>query len=94
MRFEAGQPVFVLDDHDGTPWVMQAFTTLVDADLTYEGHQTLGDKLKLPNGWSYRVKALDEGLTIKAVDGVAHIVQDELQGTYNGCKDGACSFQP
>ena len=94
IHFEAGQPAFILDSPDGTPWVMQAFTTKVDPGLTYEGLKTLGDKLKLPEGWSYRVKVLDKPLTIKAVDGVAHIVQDDIQGTYDACKDGSCNFQP
>ena len=94
MHFEAGQPVFILDDPDGTPWVMQAYTTLVDPDLSYEKLKTLGDKLKLPKGWSYRVKVLDKPLAIHAVEGVAHIVQDDIQGTYDACKDGSCTYVP
>jgi hypothetical protein len=94
MHFAAGQPVFMLDDPDGMPWVMQAFTTKVDPDITYEGLQTLGEKLKLAEGWSYRVKVLDKPLTIQAVNGIAHIVQDELEGTYNACFETACSYKP
>lgn len=94
MHFDAGQPVFILDDPDGTPWVMQAFTTLVDPDLTYDTLKDLGSKLDLADGWSFRVKVLEEELTIKAVEGVAHIVQDGLQGTYDACKDGSCSIMP
>jgi len=94
MGFAAGQPVFILDDPDGTPWVMQAYTTLVDKDLTYDRLKDLGSKLKLADGWSFRVKVLDEALTIQAVDGVARIVQDELQGTYDACFETACSYQP
>jgi hypothetical protein len=94
MHFEAGQPVFILDGPDGTPWVMQAFTTLVDPSLDYAGLQTLGDKLKLAEGWSFRVKVLDEPLTIHAVKGIATIVQDDLQGTYDACKEGSCGYQP
>jgi hypothetical protein len=98
MTFTKGQPVFILDDPDGMPWVMQAFTTLVDLSLTYDGLKTLDKKLKLPPGWKYRVKVLDQDLTIKAVDGKAWIVQDDLQGTYNACfEEGgqkACSYKP
>jgi hypothetical protein len=94
IHFEAGQPVFILDGPDGTPWVMQAYTTLVDPELDYDGLQRLGDKLKLADGWSFRVKVLGEPLTIKAVEGIATIVQDDLQGTYDACKEGACSYQP
>jgi hypothetical protein len=94
MRFKAGQPVFILDDPDGMPWVMQAFTTKVDPNMTYEGLQTLGGKLKPAEGWSYRVKVLDKPLTIQAVNGIARIVQDEFEGTYNACFETACSYKP
>lgn len=94
MSFEKGKPVFILDDPNGTPWVMQAYGMIVDPDLTYDGLTTLGDKLKPAEGWSYRVKVLDEDLTIRAVDGKAHLVQDELENSYDGCIDSACSYQP
>ena len=32
-----------------------------------------------------RVKTLDQDLTIDVVNGLAHIVQDELENTYNTC---------
>ena len=98
MSFEKGQPVFILDDPDGMPWVMQAFTTLVDPSLTYDGLKDLGSKLKLAPGWKFRVKVLDQDLTIKAVDGKAWITQDDLQSTYNACFEeagqNACSYKP
>jgi len=98
MAFKKGQPVFILDDPDGTPWVMQTFTTLVDPNLTYDGLKTLDKKLKLPADWKYRVKVLDQDLIIKAVDGKAWIVQDDLQSTYNKCFEEAgqkaCSYKP
>lgn len=34
MTFKKGQPVFILDDPQGTPWVMQALGQLVDKTLT------------------------------------------------------------
>lgn len=40
------------------------------------------EKLKLPPAWTFRYKELDEDLGIGAIDGVAHIVQDDLEGTY------------
>ncbi|MEY8143917.1 hypothetical protein [Falsihalocynthiibacter sp. CO-5D18] len=94
MQFNKGEPVYILDDPDGMPWVMQAFTTKVNPKMTYDGLMTLAETLKPAEGWSYRVKILDEPLTIQAVDGVARIVQDEFEGTYNACFDTACSFKP
>ncbi len=98
MTFEAGKPVFMLEDPQGTPWVMQAYSDIVDPNLTYDQLEKLGDKLKLAEGWKFRVKILDRDLTIKAINGLAHIVQDDLENTYDQCfeADGqtACSFMP
>jgi hypothetical protein len=94
MTFEKGKPVFILDDPEGTPWVMQASSAIVDPNLTYDQLDKLGDKLKPAPGWKYRVVVVDRDLTIKAVDGVAHIVQDELENTYDQCFSDACTYKP
>lgn len=94
MGFVKGKPIFILDDPDGTPWVMQAYSLIVDPKLTYDDLQNLGSKLKLPPGWKYRTKVLDQDLTIKAVNGQARIVQDDLENTYDACFGTACSFKP
>ena len=94
MGFIKGKPVFILDDMKGNPWVMQAYSLIADPSLTYEGLKTLGSKLKLAPGWKYRVQVLDQDLTIKAVDGIAHIVQDDLGNTYDLCAGGSSNFKP
>jgi hypothetical protein len=94
MGFVKGQPVFILDDPDGMPWVMQACSQIVDPNLTYADLQTLGKKLKLLPGWTYRVKVLDQDLMIQAVNGIAIVLQDDLQNTYNACFETACSYRP
>jgi haloalkane dehalogenase len=77
-----------------TPWVMQAFSGIVHPSLTYDGLENLGSNLKLAEGWKFRVKVLNEDLSIKAVAGIAHIVQDELENTYDACFDTACTYKP
>ena len=94
MTFDKGKPVYILDDPTGTTWVMQAYSMIVDPKLTYDDLPNLGSKLKLPPGWKYRTKVLDQDLTIRAVNGVAHITQDELQNTYDACFETACTFKP
>lgn len=94
MGFEKGKPVFILEDPEGMPWVMQAYSNIVDPNLTYEDLQMLDKKLKLPPGWKYRVKVLDQDLTIRAVSGHARIVQDDLENTYDACFETACSYKP
>ncbi len=77
---------------------MQAYSDIVDPNLTYDQLEKLGDKLKLAEGWKFRVKVLDRDLTIKAINGLAHIVQDDLENTYDQCfeENGqtACTFKP
>lgn len=94
MTFEKGKPVYILDGPDGTPWVMQAFGKIVDTNLTYDDLKDLGSRLKPAKGWSYRVKVLDKDLTIKAVDGKARLVQDELENSYDACFETACNYKP
>lgn len=92
--YHKGKPVFILQDPEGTPWVMQAFGKMVDPDLTYESLAELGGKLKPPAGWKYRVAVLDKELIISTPQGYNWIVQDELQNTYDACKEEACNFNP
>ena len=47
MTFEKGKPVYILEDPSGMPWVMQAYSQIVDPNLTYAQLAKLGDKLKL-----------------------------------------------
>ena len=98
MRFEKGKLVFILDDPEGTPAVMQAFSTIVDPDLTYDGLKNLGAKLKLAEGWKFRVKVLDTDLEIHTISGKARVVQDDLENSYDVCFEEAgqqaCSIKP
>jgi hypothetical protein len=94
MGFKKGEPVFMLESPDGMPWVMQAYSNIVDPNLSYADLQTLGTKLKPAPGWKYRVKVLDQDLTIRAVNGHARIVQDDLENTYDACFETACSYKP
>ena len=96
--YKAGQTVFILDDPNGTPWLMQAYSLIVDPSLTYDDLKTLDKKLKLPAGWKYRYKVLDKDLEVGAINGTARIVQDDLEGTYNACFEEAgqcnCTYKP
>ena len=93
-----GQTIFILDDPTGTPWVMQAYSRIVDPTLSYDDLQTLDKKLNLPEGWKYRVKVLDQDFGVGAINGHARVTQDNLENTYNACfeMDGQknCTYQP
>jgi len=96
--YAKGQTVFILDAPDGTTWVMQASSRIVDKNLSYDDLKTLNTKLKLPPGWKYRTKLLDQDLVVSAIDGLAHVLQDDLENTYNSCfeADGQqnCTYKP
>ncbi len=96
--YKKGQMVFILDDPDGTPWVMQAYSRIVDPELSYEDIKTLDKKINLPDGWKFRTKVLDQDLGIGAINGTARVTQDDLENTYNACfeMDGQknCTYMP
>jgi hypothetical protein len=80
--FDAGTPVHELVDPDGRAYVMQAYCIGVDPGLTQEGLATLGERLSMPDGWTYRTRVLDEELVVDTSATVATVLQDELENTY------------
>lgn len=80
--FDAGKRVYELVKQDGTAYVMQAYCVGVDPDLTEEGLLTLGERLDLPEGWTYRTRVLNDELVVDTSDHVATVLQDELENTY------------
>jgi hypothetical protein len=95
--FKSGKPVFLLRTADGKVYVMQAYGQEVDSGLTMDKLHQIAERLKLPAGWKFEVKTLTKDLTIdpRKAAGVAHIIQDDLKNTYEGCGfDNACSYIP
>ncbi len=80
--FDADREVYELVAPDGTTYVMQARSQIVDPDLSEGELASLGDRLELPAGWTYQVRTLDSPLRLLSTDGVATVIQDELQNTY------------
>ncbi|HET7714888.1 MAG TPA: hypothetical protein VFK86_04610, partial [Bauldia sp.] len=79
--YDAGKPVYEITDDEGNVYVMQTFAEIVDKDLTMDDLAGLGDRLKLPRGWSYKSRVLDAELRLTA-SGEAYLIQDELQNSY------------
>ena len=80
--FDAGKPVFELVDPDGTAYVMQAYCISVDPTIDLDSLPNLGDRLALPEGWTYRTRVLDSELVIDTSDHLATVLQDELENSY------------
>ena len=98
IHFAVGKPLFILNDpEENSFWVMKSWSEMVDPTLSYDNLADLGDKLKLPEGWTFHVYIPTEEFTITAISGNAHIIQDEFVNTYDGCyiEGGAssCSAQ-
>lgn len=81
--FDAGEPVFELTDPDGGRWVMQTWSRVVDPDLSYEDLPGLAKRLRLPEGWSYRMRVLDAPLRIDTSSQAAQVLQDDLTNSYS-----------
>jgi hypothetical protein len=80
--FDAGKTVYELVDPEGRAFVMQARCVGVDSGMTEESLATLGERLALPEGWSYRSRVLDSELVIDTSATLATVVQDEFENTY------------
>jgi hypothetical protein len=79
--FEAGKPIYELLDAEGHSYVMQSYS-IQKTPQTSESLATLGERIHPPRGWVFRTRVLTADLEVPAVDGVAHIVQDDFENTY------------
>ena len=80
--FEAGKPVFELVNPDGKVYVMQALCMGVDPNMTEASLHTLGERLQMPEGWTYRVRTLDQELIVDTTATKATVLQDEFENSY------------
>ena len=80
--WDAGKKVYELVNPDGLAYVMQARCIGVDPTISEESLDTLGDKLSLPAGWSYRVRVLSEEMVVDTTAHVATVLQDEFENSY------------
>lgn len=87
-HWNAGRRVFELLAPDGANYVMQSYSQIVDPRLELADLPRLGERLALPEGWSYRVRRLKRPLTL-AAEGSATILQDDLKNTYQRVPDRA-----
>lgn len=79
--FDQGEEIYELESPAGVIYVMQAMSQIVDPNLTLGDLATLGERLMLPEGWSYHVRTLESELVL-TVAGEAIVIQDELRNTY------------
>jgi hypothetical protein len=93
--FSAGKLIFELIDPTGQTYVMQSYSTIVDKNLKYDDLLSLGSQLQLPTGWKYQIQILTQNLSVSSIpSGVAHILQDNLQNSYNLVTAGSIQAKP
>lgn len=80
--FDAGQTVHELVNPQGEAYVMQALCVGVDPTMSAESLDTLGKRLSMPEGWSYRSRVLTEDLVIDTTTTTATVLQDEFENSY------------
>jgi haloalkane dehalogenase len=76
--WNAGRRVYELLAPDGSNYLMQSYAQTRDPEQTITDLRTLGDRLALPPGWSYRLRRLKDDLTLRAKHR-ATVIQDDLQ---------------
>ncbi len=79
--FEAGNEVYKLVNPQGEEYVMQSYSLQVNPDLTIDDLPALGTSLNLPSGWTFVTEVLSTDLELVA-EGVAIVIQDELENSY------------
>jgi hypothetical protein len=85
--FDAGEEIYELYDPAGRHWVMQTWSHIVDPNLSRADLPHLGERLKLPDGWTYRARTLSSPLRIDTTTRAAQVLQDDLTNSYSMVTD-------
>lgn len=80
--YEGGKNVYELLAPGGHNYIMQSYSVEVDKGLNELALTSLGDRLKVPKGWQYRVRKLDQDIVVKNSGSTAYVVQDDFKNTY------------
>lgn len=83
-----GRQVYILEDPSGKCFIMQSYSQNIDTNLQLEELETLGNRLNLPAGWSYKAVLLEDDFILETQDGLAELVSDELENAYQYLNDG------
>ena len=80
--FNKGSKVYELLSPKHT-YIMQSYSQIVNPNLSESDLDDLQTKIKLPEGWEYKVVILDNDLVLRTIEeGETFVIQDELQNTY------------
>ena len=80
-HYRAGRPVYELVSPKGEVYMMQSYAQIADPALTMDDLGKLGERLKLPQGWTFRTRVLSEDYALKA-DSTTYVINDEMYNSY------------
>lgn len=80
--FAAGREVYELTAPGGSIYIMQSYSQQTDPTQTLDDLGSLGRRLHLPDGWRFTARVLYEDLEVTTRDGVATVITDDLDNTY------------
>jgi len=80
-NYKAGTPVYELTSPAGEVYVMQSYSQIVNPKLVMSDLPDLAKQLKLPTGWTYKSRVLEQDLSLVA-NGIAYVLQDNLSNSY------------
>ena len=91
-----GSTALLLDDAEGNTWIMKGFQVGLKPAHTFEQFVAAGQGQfkKLPSGWKFRVKVLEEDLIERPENGVATITADEFFNVYDKTGPGMSNYKP
>jgi hypothetical protein len=92
--FKKGSQIYLLDDPKARTWIMVAYTDKDSPGLTIDKLDSLGDVLKLPQGWKFRTEKLDKDLILEPKAGFTPVTQDDLGNIYHLTGPRQSNFVP
>src|SRR6202050_4115655 len=90
--FKKGSEIYLLDDPKGQTWVMVSYKDM--PDVTIDKLKSLGDVLKLPQGWKFRTAALSSELILEPKAGSVGVIQDDRGNLYRLTGPRQSNFVP
>jgi hypothetical protein len=94
MSIDKGSRVYILDDPQGTSFVMKSASLIKDPNQKFEALKDLGPRLKLPAGWKFRTLILEQNLVFMTDHGNTNITQDDMGNTYDRVGGPYSNFKP
>lgn len=79
--YRAGNEVYKLINPQGEEFIMQSYSRLIDQNQSIDDLATLGSRLNLPSGWSFRTEVLQEDFQV-VTEGLAFVITDDFDNAY------------